>query len=385
MDGIALALNIQAPLLMIFGAVLLYVASRAAVDAATRVDDPAPMAMAAGHWMPIVWVALFATALGHSEVGLGVAFSSSVVLLSLDLGVLGFMAASRQQEAEAAQAPQAAQMPQTIAAPLDAVAPPSEPSSAPPPAPASAPRVDPPSARFAPMATARAFVLPAALFTTMAGFRGALNWLHALMLLLLGGVVAAIWFGNARHRPARAAHGLSAPRRLLELFLGIVLGGVGAWVIYLGTIRAGRDLSGVTTGLLAVIILSPVLTLPVLGTGATAVQNGRLGRMFSTLAAMVLLNLCVLIPAVVLMMYARDSVLAWLAGQHHFHEIRAQLSAVPFPLAVWRVDSVLLVVLGLLLIPVSMGRLIIGRMEGVTLVVLYAIYLIMSAVAVGHG
>jgi Ca2+/Na+ antiporter len=50
----------------------------------------------------------------------------------------------------------------------------------------------------------------------------------------------------------------------------------------------------------------------------------------------------------------------------------------PFPLAAWRVDTVLLIVLGLLLIPVSLGRLTLRKPEGVALAVLYAAYLLVS-------
>ena len=55
-----------------------------------------------------------------------------------------------------------------------------------------------------------------------------------------------------------------------------------------------------------------------------------------------------------------------------------QLRAVPFPLAVWRVDTALLIVFGLLLIPVSLGRLTLRKPEGLALAIVYAVYLVIS-------
>ena len=54
------------------------------------------------------------------------------------------------------------------------------------------------------------------------------------------------------------------------------------------------------------------------------------------------------------------------------------LRPMPFPLAVWRVDTVLLIVLGLMLVPVSLGRWTLRKVEGLVLTCLYAAYLIMS-------
>jgi hypothetical protein len=48
------------------------------------------------------------------------------------------------------------------------------------------------------------------------------------------------------------------------------------------------------------------------------------------------------------------------------------------PLRIWRVDAVLLCVVGLLLLPAAAGRFRVGRVEGVCLIIAYAIYLILS-------
>ena len=51
-------------------------------------------------------------------------------------------------------------------------------------------------------------------------------------------------------------------------------------------------------------------------------------------------------------------------------------------LAVWRVDTALLIVFGLLLIPVSLGRLTLRKAEGLALAILYAVYLVISTAMV---
>ena len=50
-----------------------------------------------------------------------------------------------------------------------------------------------------------------------------------------------------------------------------------------------------------------------------------------------------------------------------------------YPLATWRVDAVVLVVLGFAMLPVSLGRWELGRWEGAGLILGYAMYLILEA------
>jgi Ca2+/Na+ antiporter len=99
----------------------------------------------------------------------------------------------------------------------------------------------------------------------------------------------------------------------------------------------------------------------------------------------VLLNLCLLLPLVILTSYTRQIVVDWdklhpaaVAATTEPAEAVYQLRAVPFPLAVWRVDTVLLIVFGMLLIPVSLGRLTLRKPEGLALAILYAVYLVIS-------
>ena len=47
----------------------------------------------------------------------------------------------------------------------------------------------------------------------------------------------------------------------------------------------------------------------------------------------------------------------------------------PYPLTVWRIDTVLVLVLGFALLPLALGRWSLGRTEAGGLIVAYAVYL----------
>src|SRR5438105_4451165 len=138
-----------APLQMAAAAMLLYFASRAAVDSLTRIEHPSGERMALGHWMPIALTAILSASTGHSEIAVAIVFATSVAILSLVFGLLIFLAA---------------------------------------------PAVDSPSGT-----RAWPFVAPMALLTLIGGFRGALGLLPAAMLLAIAVMVALIWFAPAPH------------------------------------------------------------------------------------------------------------------------------------------------------------------------------------------
>src|SRR6185503_19838256 len=113
-----------------------------------------------------------------------------------------------------------------------------------------------------------------------------------------------------------------------------------------------------TTGLIAMAVTSPLLVLPMLGTGAIAAHHGRIERASAAIIAIVLLNFFLLLPLVIVAHYVSQ-----LAGQWHTWsatwrpvDVFLSPSPMPFPLAVWRVDTVILIVLGLMMVPVSLGR-----------------------------
>jgi Ca2+/Na+ antiporter len=307
---------------------VLYAASRAAVDALTPTADPQPGRMALGQWMPIAWAALLSTAAGHAEIGVGLVFATSVAALALDLGVLTML------------------VPAMESPPL--------------------------SARAWP------FVLPAALVPLLAGFKSSLNLLHAAMMLALGLAIAVVW--NAPIEPAPIARRRRV--RGWQLLIAILLGAVGSWLAYQAVLAADAKTRVATSGLIAASVIAPLLALPMLGTGAIAGNNGRMAAVIGNLAGVVLLNLCLLLPLVIFTAYARQAIMVWRGGTHELFELWEQVKPIAFPLGVWRIDNVLLVVLGMMMIPISLGRWTLDRGEGVALTFGYIAYLIAAAASV---
>jgi hypothetical protein len=164
-----------------------------------------------------------------------------------------------------------------------------------------------------------------------------------------------------------------------QFLLAIALGAAGAWLAYKAIVLADERTRVATSGLIAMAVISPLLVLPMLGTGAIAAHHGRGESATAAIVAIVQLNLFLLLPLVVLAHYVQQ---IWQAMRQapisSLGELYAGINPTPFPLAVWRVDTVLLIVLGLMLVPVSLGRWPLRRAEGLMLAFLYAAYLIMS-------
>jgi Ca2+/Na+ antiporter len=341
-----------ATLLLSLGAIGLYVASRAAADALVRPSArPAAGWRALGHWMPIAVVALTAAAFGRADLSLGVVFGTSVAALALATGMITYVAR---------------------------------------------PGELPPSRRAWP------FVLAAAILVLIAGFSGHLTPLHAAMLLGLGGAILAVWRGAADDEATvphvltelvdadavDGAEGAAGPRsadaglRAVQGVLAVALAAAGGWAMVKGAVTADAHSQLLRAGILAAGVLSPLLILPTLATGTDLAQRNRSAEACGTLVGVALLNLCALVPAAVLVWYLRPGstalgtggapVPAWL-------RLFREGQPMPFPLTLWRIDVVVLVVLGFALIPVSLGRWAIGRLESSGLVLAYAAYLAAAA------
>lgn len=303
-----------AEVLLVGGIVLQYVATRFSLAALARADGSSPGKLAIAQWLPIVATTIAALAIKQPEMALCLVFGSSVASLSLVIGMTTYMA------------------------PLSL-----------------------------PMPERRlwAMVFPAAVFLLLAGFRGRLTWWHAVMLLVMGAAFLAVWI--ERPDPLTMPPGTREEGRSdgLLLFPALLLVALGAAVtMYGGTRSESRVL---TPDLLAATILSPLLLLPSLGATTVLAQGGHTDRAVTSVCGTVLLNVCLLLPAVILFNY----------GMGLFHGTARSLA---FPLITWRVDNVLMVVLALTLIPVAAGRWVPQRIEAVLLVVVYAGYLMAETV-----
>jgi hypothetical protein len=356
-------------------ATLLYVASRSAAAALGGRGAARPGWRAVGHWLPIAATALVAAARGQADIAVALTFATTVCCLSFILGVLLYLS------------------------PMDTL----------------------PASR-----KAWPFVLPAALLSLIAGFSGHVGWVHALAMLLLGGALLSVWRDPALQEPAPVASpfsdGSAAPApvsrtgyRAAELALAAALAIIGGWYAVSGTVRAAAAAHLFPAATLAVVILSPLVTLPMLNPAPADAPAGETGSAVSTLVAVATLNLCALVPLLTIVWLARTAFVdpapapptaevtaatrpattttTAAAGITTSRAAPAALeplsfsarldraSPLPFPLPTWRVDAVVLTVLGFVLIPVSLGRWELRRTESVGLIIGYAVYLVLVAFA----
>jgi hypothetical protein len=327
--------------IMALAGVALYAASRTAVGVLAGDGLGRAGWRAVGHWIPIAAVALVAAALGHPDIAVALAFATSIASLAFVLGVLTYLA----------------------------------------------PMEHPPATR-----RAWPFVLPAALLPLIAGFSGQFAWVHALAMALLGVALLAAWRdpalreGDAAAVPfADAAGAASAPRPAwllaAELTLALALAVVGAWAAVVGTLRASAATRVFSPGLITVAVVGPLVALPMLNPGPVERARAQTASMASTLVAVTLLNLCALLPLLTFFWYVKTGLAAPAPGGAglSFAALGGTGQPLPYPLATWRVDAVILTVLAFVLVPVSLGRWELGRGEGVGLILGYAMYLILEA------
>lgn len=383
-----------AMLLLLGSMIAIYFASRAAVEAMSPIGGtPRPGWRAIGSWVFIAMTAMLATAREHPEIALGVIFATSVGCLSLIWGIVTF------------------QNP-----------------------------LPPPAARWR---RVWPFVLPAAVIPLMAGFSGQLTLRHAIIMLVEGAVIWFVWRDPSPAKdsvdanadatdapPAPPPESETTPSRIgclgvIQLLLGVLLGGLGVWAAVQGTIEIGRTSRILTSGLVAATLLSPILVLPLIGMGSALSQRGQTWVATTTSVAIVLLNLCLLLPVVILMHYSlptwkpvAKSIVAQgidlvrldppsntattrpaaapatspsttrpatmpVITPPTFQSPTASASEArpfPYPMAVWRVDTVLLIVLGMMLLPLGLGRWTMQRGEALTLIVAYVAYLLVATI-----
>jgi Ca2+/Na+ antiporter len=347
--------------LLALAAVTLYVASRTAAGALSRGRGAGgggdrPGLRAVGHWLPVAITALVALRLGRPEIAVALAFSTSVAGLSFVLGVLTYIS----------------------------------------------PVEHPPASR-----RAWPFALPAALLALVAGFSGQLTWLHALALLALGGAILSAWReASARAVAETVAETAGATQAddessgaqraapvwvaAAEILLAGALAVVGGWAAVEVATQTAATVPLVSARLVTVAVLTPLLTLPMLTSAPPQRAAAHTSSMASTVVALALLNLCALLPLLTVAWYvgggfagAGATTAATAAATAPSEGLLASLAThatpLPFPLVTWRIDAVVLTVLGFGLIPVGLGRWELGRWEAMGLVAGYALYLVVSA------
>jgi hypothetical protein len=326
-------LLVSGRVLLLVGAILLYTASRATAGALAG-NEAAPGLRALGHWIPIAAAAIVAVAMKRGDLALSIIFATSVGCLSLLVGSICIVA----------------------------------------------PNADSPSAyrRFWP------FALPAALITLLAGFAGQLSWRQAIVFFVEGGALFFAWKELAANDSALIGEVAAAPSpptpsalRWPILAVCILLSIVGAAGAILGVEHLSQAFPAISDIATVVAILAPLMILPILLSGARLAQTDRGWAAVTSGVIIVLLNLCLLLPIVILLWYPAQNAVGLQLGP----ALRNLATATPLPFSwvTWRVDNVILVLLAFPLFPASLGRWRLGRPEGFTLIALYAVYVLMEA------
>ena len=364
--------------LLSLGGVGLYIASRFGTHAligrgggtSERTEPAIAGGIALGHWAPTVAVSMTALIAGRADLAIAVAFAVSVASLLLALGMTVFLV-------------------------------PSEPLPA--------------SRRVWP------FLLPAGLLIVVAGFGSALNLIHAVMLAVLGVCVLGVWRSlreeqtsieqvltaaeggepvTPRDDAAASPEVLATPPqtsrgqrfvfwRVLQWSLSTGLAMFAAWTVVKGTLIADAVSPWLRAGILIAGAISPLLVLPLLAIGTDLAQRNRSGEACSACVGLALLNLLGLVPLLIVAWAIRSVLVVGLPNAGYASSRQGvfqpatdwfmRLPSLPLPLTVWRIDAIVITVVGFALLPAALGKWRLGRMEAVALIAGYAGYLAVSA------
>jgi hypothetical protein len=377
---LALALSEHLGGLMIVGAAAaFYVASRAAADA---VSEPAgtpasPTRHAMAQSVAIACVCAVAVWLDHAEIAVGVIFSTAVGALSLHLGVT--IASSPQTRTRARPSGHG----------FDVVLDEHHGAAATDELVEATPAIPVRGSR------AWAMILPAGVLALMAGFSGKLTLIHGLLFAIQGLLVLMVW--DRQQNGARVDdHSRLSMGRRAQLVLATALALIGGMLAVYGAVRMSDETGIMSTGLIASAALGPLLVLPMIGSASVLASHGQTQTAVGASVVIVLLNLCCLLPLVIAGWHARQhyfpplatpaqAIVAPATTQSAEDDPMAEIEPLPeddmppvlgFPIAVWRIDTVLLILLGLMLLPVALNLWEMRRMEGMLLIVIYACYLV---------
>ena len=217
--------------------------------------------------------------------------------------------------------------------------------------------------RDAPDRSAAALV-PIAAVVVVAGFAGTYDATAAIVTLAVGATVLAVL-----HHPGDPAADGPAWGRAVQILLAFAAAGGGLLLATAGADGLSAEMGWEVSRLAGTLFVGPMLALPVIGITGRLAAEGRPARAASAAVAASAATLGIVLPLV-----AGSAVLVrWLHGEP---------AAVPVPLSLWRVDTVLLLLVGLLFLPAALGRWRPGRAEGIGLVVAYVAYLTVSVAAV---
>jgi len=317
--------------ILLVGAILLYVCSRVGAGELEGFEHRSAGRRAMANWFPIAAAAVVAIAIHRADWALSIIFATSIGCLSLLVGAISLVS------------------PDYDTAPAER--------------------------RLWP------FLLPAALLALLVGFTGNLSWRNAGLLLIEGAALLYAWveWSASREAVIRVRHVNFRDFRWVNTAICIVMGLIGAIALVIGTQRISEEAAQVPGATVVVTVLAPLLILPMLTAGADLAKKNRTAEALTSAIAVVLLNLCLLLPMTALLWYPAQTVSGSVLTKITIHPgaIR-DATPMPFGWVTWRVDNVLLVVLAIALFPAALGRWRLGRAEGLALIALYGAYVLME-------
>lgn len=238
------------------------------------------------------------------------------------------------------------------------------------------------------------FVLPTALVLMLMGLKSQLSLARALILVAESVVVLMLWTDPRRMRPVSTSVELH-PHRTPQVWANIAQG---CWRLHMresgvcwlspaaGKVWRRWRLPG--NGFISAVLIGPAMMLPLVGTGTQLANEHRQGEVLSTLVSLVLINVLVILPAAIITAWF-DHLAAWQRLQPASTDpIVVRLlnrPVLPFPHAAWRVDTMMILILAMFLVPLSLNRWLPSRLEGFALIFAYVCYLLMSAYAAMAG
>ena len=249
-----------------------------------------------------------------------------------------------------------------------------------------------------------ASLLPVAVTLLIAGFAGVFTITQALLLLIEGAIV--VWIVARTRSEPMEPEDLEQPTpgpspvwaAVVQLLLATILAVAGAGLGLAATRSAGGLFGRNVDALFASIFFAAVMLLPLIGLGTGSAAAGHQLAVQRGLVLLSCLLLTTALPAVILISAFRTMAVdatetaavaevvtatqpvtaPVLAPPDAEPQTLLNLPVVAVPPRIWRVDSVLLCVVGLLLLPAAAGRFRVGRPEGIGLILLYVGYLVLS-------
>jgi hypothetical protein len=328
--------HIQAIVLLVAGAIALLISVLVVSRAMFSEAEISPGRRALAHWLPIATAFAIALGLRRVDIAVGYIFGTNIVVLS---AVLGFVALAR---------------------PIEPVAP-------------MAKRIWP-------------FLILPVVLTLLLGFQAILSTLDIGILVIQGVASLLIWRATPGpvdvHPLIRIRFGFS----VVEIILGLAMAVIGAFAATRGAVSLAKLDGGYPAGVLAATLLSIVLAMPMVSTGIPLAIRGEGWASITAQVGVVFLNLGVLLPAAVLFCNLNKLI-------QRFYPVSTPATSASQPVAIpfiqtlfpWRIHSVILVLLALLLIPISAGRIKLDKRLGTYLIFGYAAYLLVTLIISTRG